>query len=175
VNLTQHTYFDLSSGLSPHVLDHFLKIRSAHFTPTDAEQIPTGEIASVDGTPFDFRVPARIGARIDAPHEQLAIGRGYDHNWVLDEATLPAAHVLDPRTRRTLEIRTTEPGLQFYSGNLLDGTLIGFGGRRYVKHSGFCLETQHFPDSPHQPRFPTTRVNPGEVYRSRTTLTFGVE
>jgi aldose 1-epimerase len=175
VNLTQHTYFDLSAGVSPHVLDHVLKIRAARFTPTDAEQIPTGELASVDETPFDFRSQIRIGARINAPHEQLAIGHGYDHNWVLDDATLPAVQVVDPRSRRTLEMRTTEPGVQFYSGNLLDGTLVGIGGRRYVRHSGFCLEPQHFPDSPHHPHFPSTRLDPGEVYRSRTTLTFGVD
>ena len=175
VNLTQHTYFDLSGGSSPHVLDHLLQIRAAQFTPIDDELIPTGEIASVDETPFDFRAPARIGSRLNTPHDQLTNGRGYDHNWVLEGASLPAARVVDPRTRRTLEMRTTAPGLQFYSGNQLDGTLIGIGGRRYVRHSGFCLEPQHFPDSPHHPQFPPTRLNPGETYRSRTTLTFGVE
>jgi aldose 1-epimerase len=176
INLSQHTYFDLSGGTAPDVLDHLLMIQAARYTPVDAALIPTGEIASVDETPFDFRSATRIGRRLGAPHEQLRNGSGYDHNFVLDirPASLIVARVAEERTRRTLEIRTTEPGLQLYSGNHLDEALGDVGGRRARRHSGFCLETQHFPDTPHHPHFPSTRLDVGRTFRSRTTYTFGV-
>ncbi len=144
----------------------------------DSTLIPTGELASVRGTPFDFRAPTPIGARIDQPDPQLKNDRGFDHNFVLSR-TRPglarAVHVLEPNTGRTLDIFTTEPGLQFYSGNFLDGTITGKAGHVYQYRTGFALETQHFPDSPNHPSFPSTILRPGEEYRSRTVLAFGVE
>lgn len=183
LNLSQHTYFNLrgtdgGSGAQPDVLDHVLTLHAAGFTPVDTTLIPTGEIAPVAGTPFDFRTPTAIGARIGQDHPQLRHGGGYDHNWVLDRGgrtgLVRAARLSEPTTGRTLEVQTTEPGLQFYSGNFLDGTLTGKGGRRYGHRTGLCLETQHFPDSPNQPRFPSTILRPGETFRSRTVFAFGV-
>ena len=144
----------------------------------DAGLIPTGELAPVAGTPLDFRKPEAIGARINADYEQLKLAGGYDHNWVLNgkAGTLHlAAIVTDPVSGRKLTVETTEPGVQFYSGNFLDGTFTGRHGVKYEKHSGFCLETQHFPDSPNHPDFPSTVVKPGETMHSTTTFTFGVE
>ena len=177
INLTQHSYFNLTGAKATDILGHQLTLYADRYTPVDATLIPTGELASVEGTPFDFRESTAIGARINEPHEQIKRGLGYDHNFVLTRAgamLAPAARVVDPATGRTLEIATTEPGIQFYSGNFLDGTLTGKGGRVYGHRAGFCLETQHFPDSPNHPAFPTTTLLPGEEYRSKTVFTFGV-
>ncbi len=177
VNLTQHSYFNLKGAGNGTVLEHQAMIAASHFTPVDSVLIPTGRIAPVAGTPFDFRTPTAIGARIDQPDPQLKNGHGYDHNWVLDRKGAGlglAARVVEPTTGRTLEVRTTEPGVQFYTGNFLDGTVHGKGGKAYVRRGAFCLETQHFPDSPNKPSFPSTILRPGQQYRSRTVFTFGV-
>ncbi|HVL69809.1 MAG TPA: aldose epimerase family protein [Vicinamibacterales bacterium] len=175
VNLTQHSYFDLSAGRARDVLDHLLAIHAEAFTPIDADGIPTGEIQIVQGTPFDFREPRRIGERIDAPVEQLAHVGGYDHNWVLrpgGTGVRLAAMLADPESGRTLEVLTTEPGLQFYSGNKLDGRARG-RGRQYGFRAGLCLETQRFPNGPNEPRFPPAILRPGELFRSTTVFRFG--
>jgi aldose 1-epimerase len=177
INLTQHSYFNLSGTRAEDVTAHELQLHADQFTPVDATLIPTGELASVSGTPFDFRIRTRVGARIDDGHEQIQRGKGYDHNFVLNRngaGLVPAASMIDPLTGRTLEVATTEPGMQFYSGNFLDGSIQGKGGRRYGKRSGFCFETQHFPDSPHHANFPSTVLRPGEELNSRTIFTFGV-
>lgn len=176
VNLTQHTYWNLAGPGRTTILDHQLTLSASHFTPIDSTLIPTGEIRDVAGTPFDFRAPTTIGARIGERDDQLRFGRGYDHNWVLDRApadTLAfAARVYEPRSGRVLEVSTTEPGVQFYSGNFLDGTLTGKGGVVYAHRTGLCLETQHYPDSPNHPNFPSTILRPGTTYHSTTQYRF---
>jgi len=178
INLTQHTYFNLSAGASDDVLGHELMIDADRFTPIDATMIPTGVCAPVAGTPFDFCNPAPVGARLDGDHEQLLRAGGYDHNWVLNhtgEGVARAARLRDPASGRVVELWTTEPGVQFYAGNKLNGTITGKGGRVYDKHAGLCLEPQHFPDSPNHPEFPSTILRPNEEYRSTTIYRFLIE
>lgn len=177
VNLTQHSYFNLGAGATD-VLGHTLMVNASRFTPVNGGLIPTGELRAVEGTPFDFRAAAPMGARIGDPDAQLAMAGGYDHNFVLDRepgaSLVLAACVMDPGSRRTLEVRTTQPGLQLYSGNFLDGSIIGKGGRRYGHRAGFCLETQHFPDSPNHPEFPSVVLAAGREYLEATVFRFGV-
>jgi aldose 1-epimerase len=179
VNLTNHSYFNLTGQASGDILSHQLMIPADMFTPVDAGLIPTGELRDVAGTPFDFRKPTAIGARIDQDDEQLKLGGGYDHNFVLrppmDRAEFLAARVVEPTSGRVMEVWTTEPGVQFYTSNFLDGKTIGKGGVGYPKHAAFCLETQHFPDSPNQPKFPSVVLNPGARYHTITTYKFSTE
>ena len=176
VNLTQHSYFNLAAGGT--VLKHRLQINANKITPTDSSSIPTGELMSVAGTPFDFTKLREIGKHIDADNEQIKFGKGYDQNWVLKkklgELSL-AAIVVEPKTGRRMEVLTTEPGLQFYSGNYLDGSMKGHGGNVYSQRTGFCLEAQHFPDSPNKQNFPTTVLRPGEPYKQTTIYRFSLD
>ena len=178
VNLTQHSYFNLAGDGGGDILGHELTIRASRFTPVDKTLIPTGELRSVAGTPFDFTTPHAIGERIGADDEQIKFGLGYDHNWVLDrepgDALQLAARVYEPTSGRVMEVSTVEPGLQFYTGNFLDGTITGKAGHVYRHRTGICLETQHYPDSPNKPDFPSTILKPGVEYRTRTVYAFSV-
>ncbi len=181
LNLTNHSYFNLLGEGEGSIYDHVLTLNADYYTPTDANQIPTGELAAVDGTPFDFRQAKTIGSGQRSAHPQILAAKGYDHNFVLNRGGLDqgdlglAARVYEPNSGRVLEVWTTEPGIQFYAGNFLDATLVGASGRLYRQSDGFALETQHFPDSPNKPHFPSTILRPGERFESTTVYRFSTD
>jgi aldose 1-epimerase len=180
LNLSNHSYFNLAGEGNGDILDHVLTLHAKQFTPVDQTLIPTGELRDVAGTPMDFTSANVIGKRIDSDYEQLVFGKGYDHNWVLarsdggNHAAL-AAEAYDPKSGRRLEVLTTEPGVQFYSGNVLDGSAKGKGNKVYGRRAAFCLETQHFPDSPNHPNFPSTLLKPGSAFHSETVFRFSAK
>jgi aldose 1-epimerase len=174
LNLTNHSYFDLAGQGKGNILENLVKINASRYTPINENLIPTGELAAVAGTPFDFRQPTAVGARIDSDNDQLKKAHGYDHNWVLDNGgkVAEAAEVYDPSSGRRLQVLTDQPGIQFYSANFLDGTVVGKDGNAYQRRSALCLETQHFPDSPNHPKFPTTVLKPGQTFHRVTIFRF---
>jgi len=178
INVSQHSYFNLAGEGNGDILNHEIMLNADRFTPVDKNLIPTGELRAVKGTPMDFTTSTKIGARIDDNYEQLVLGHGYDHNWVINrtgDGMALAARVYEPTSGRVLEVSTTQPGIQFYTGNFLDGSVTGKQGHVYKHRYGFCLETQHFPDSPNHPEFPNTILRPGETFRQKTVFKFSAK
>ena len=175
LNITNHCYFNLHGAGNGNILDHELVLKASAFVPVDSTLIPTGEIRPVAGTPFDFTTPHTVGERINENYEQLIFGKGYDHTFVLDNKEAVDGTVYDPSTGRFMEFITDQPGVQFYCGNFLNGSMIGHGGKPYNYRSGLCLESGHYPDSPNHPEFPTTVLNPGDTFKSQTIYRFSVK